>query len=42
MLDVISVIKMVNWGILDYFKDFYLEILIKDNCGWFICVKNFG
>ncbi|MCE2138256.1 phosphate starvation-inducible protein PhoH, partial [Streptococcus thermophilus] len=29
--DVISAIKMVNRGTLDYFKDLYSETLIKDN-----------
>lgn len=40
--DVISAIKMVNRGTLDYFKDLYSETLIKDNRGRPICVKNFG
>lgn len=40
--DVISAIKMVNRGTLDYFKDLYSETLIKDNRGRPIRVKNFG
>lgn len=40
--DVISAIKMVNRGTLDYFKDLYSETLIKDNRGRAIRVKNFG
>lgn len=40
--DVISAIKMVNRGALDYFKDLYSETLIKDNRGRPIRVKNFG
>ena len=40
--DVISAIKMVNRGTLDYFKDLYSETLIKDDRGRPIRVKNFG
>ena len=40
--DVISAIKMLNRGTLDYFKDLYSETLIKDNRGRPIRVKNFG
>jgi len=40
--DVISAIKMVNRGTLDYFKDLYAETLIKDNRGRPVRVKNFG
>nr|WP_185936533.1 PhoH family protein [Lactiplantibacillus plantarum] len=40
--DVISAIKMVNRGTLNYFKDLYSETLIKDNRGRPIRVKNFG
>ncbi|MDN6252422.1 MAG: PhoH family protein [Lactiplantibacillus plantarum] len=40
--DVISAIKMVNRGTLDYFKDLYSETLIKDNRVRPIRVKNFG
>ncbi|MFB9769541.1 PhoH family protein [Lactiplantibacillus modestisalitolerans] len=40
--DVISAIKMVNRGTLEYFKDLYSETLIKDNRGRPIRVKNFG
>ena len=40
--DVISAIKMVNRGTLDYFKDLYSETLINDNRGRPIRVKNFG
>lgn len=40
--DVISAIKMVNRGTLDYFKDLYSETLIKDNRGRPIRVKNYG
>ena len=40
--DMISAIKMVNRGTLDYFKDLYSETLIKDNRGRPIRVKNFG
>ncbi|MFC6181917.1 PhoH family protein [Lactiplantibacillus daowaiensis] len=40
--DVISAIKMVNRGTLDYFQDLYAETLIKDNRGRPIRVKNFG
>ncbi|MBO2706458.1 AAA family ATPase [Lactiplantibacillus plantarum] len=40
--DVISAIKMVNRGTLDYFKDLYSETLTKDNRGRPIRVKNFG
>ncbi|MHA3844318.1 PhoH family protein [Lactiplantibacillus plantarum] len=40
--DVISAIKMVNRGTLDYFKDLYSETLIKDNRGRPIRVNNFG
>lgn len=40
--DVISAIKMVNRGTLDYFKDLYSETLIKDNRGRPIRVKSFG
>jgi len=40
--DVISAIKMVNRGTLNYFKDLYSETLIKDNRGRPIRVKNFS
>ncbi|MFD1422069.1 PhoH family protein [Lactiplantibacillus songbeiensis] len=40
--DVISAIKMVNRGTLDYFQDLYAETLIKDNRGRPVRVKNFG
>ncbi|KRL01258.1 PhoH family protein [Liquorilactobacillus capillatus] len=40
--DVISAIKMADKGTLDYFKDLYTDVLLKDQKGRPIRVKNFG
>ncbi|WP_057736113.1 PhoH family protein [Liquorilactobacillus uvarum] len=40
--DVLSAIKMADKGTLDYFQDLYTDVLLKDQKGKPIRVKNFG
>lgn len=40
--DVLSAIKMADKGTLDYFLDLYTDVLLKDQKGRPIRVKNFG
>lgn len=40
--DIVSSMKMAHAGTLDYFQSLYKKVLIKDNQGRSIRVKNFG
>ncbi|MCP0886191.1 PhoH family protein [Ligilactobacillus sp. WILCCON 0076] len=40
--DIVSAMKMAERGTLEYFQDLYTDVLLKDNHGHAISVKNYG